>query len=491
MAFTKGINKIYETIRKQPENKREAIFESFKKDMVSSKGLALKFSLIESVKKYAGKLSEEQAEQFITFLNKKFNKQLNEGYFFAAEEKKLFEKYKVVTTGEDVTSYDRIVSGKELNEAAIKKIVINENKKSIKQYVIEEKSLIKESYKDIRRNKSIPALNRQIAWINALAECLQTDDKVMIKECVNMIKEKSITDFATAVNRTYKLKLLTKKLFKESQNQIMFEDEATDELNAINKKVETGLNAEVNGISDIPLETQFQHLKDVTLEIPKAVGNKLVIEFKVPIYPESFKLADRMVELKRVRAKLLNTKAALLNTFIYQKGINIFTLHATIFDVQLTENIIDSDFKKMNYTLPAKFEIMLTAKQVLPVDEYKKVVSQFLTDFDNYLPEVIPNQLDQAYQQEKFAGQSEGRSTNYSKRDGQDKYYVDKRGGFLDDTYTDDVFSGSAEDSEINSAMDKEFFGDSKKKNRGDDDELDMSDDEFDNMIKNKLKRNK
>jgi len=506
MILSAGIKKIYESIKGiKDENKKKELVKSLENKIIESKVLSHVFGLISEVNSKAGKLDQIGTNKFFKELKEKHDAFVTENKLGKAsimnEEKKLLEFFNVNLKDVQPTKIDLFIDGHKntIREDVVRNIVFNKASGKLKALKEAKVAVIKEGYMDIRENADFVSLQERLDLMETKAKRFSGKLKEMVDSSVVSIKEESYKNFNSAVNKAYKLNMLTELIRTPG-------DETTDNEY---EDIEKGGN-EVNVmISDMT------YIHDISVSISKDQDRAIEIFFKLRLYPITRRDSDWIIQAPKIRSLLKQFERITINKFIYQTGLHdILNPVGTKWIPTVAGNFFPTDKKKDVIVKAAALEIILhyqkdalyTVNAVRPTDTKLKVgdvggiedirdaVASFLKDFDSFLPTVheLEAYLNPKAQQEHTAAHGTGRSTEYKSVKGTaDEYYNDKRTG---DTNEDDnpLIIGDArldpEHGEKPLGQDKEFVGDSWKKYEPSPEDA-RDDDQFDQTVTNKLIR--
>lgn len=470
MIFSTGLNKIYETISKQTVQEQKKLYSQLENKLLENKILAYKFNLLEAIQSKKGKFNNEVADKFISYLKNKhesFLKENNSVALFYKEEKKLFEFFNI--NQKDVTSnkLDLIINKKDnrLNEAVIKEYIINPKSMSGKETILERKDRIKEKFMDMKLDLNESALERQLRHINILSSMLDAQNKKLVRQSIKTIQENIFSNLGTAINKGYKLRILTEKLLREYTPDDDVYNMATDKEWDEREKL-PGKNSKLGDIGIF---------KNVIVNIPKGSSSHAVeVSFSLPIYPTSATMANLMVESRRLDKMFLDLKNKFQRNVMYSANLRLLTPVNLNWDVkvggknnnpQSPSDITGKQIAKQGfYSVNVDFEVIIFINKKSNDFAYENEVELIMEHFSEFLQNYneISDVMSPEIQKENLSTATGGRATNYGDRSGGDKYYKDTHGE-LSDTDTDDFFTGSADESEIKHTNDNEFYGDSEK----------------------------
>ena len=470
MIFSTGLKKIYESIGKQAQPEQKKLYSQLESKLLENKILAYKFDLLESIQSKKGKFNSEVADKFISFLKNKhesFLKENNSVALFYKEEKKLFEFFNI--NQKDVTpeKLDLIVNKKDnaLNETIIKEYITNPKSMSGKQTILEKKDRIKEKFIDMKLDLNEQALNRQLRHMNILSDMLDPKNRKLVKQSIRTIQENVFSNMSMAIDKGYKLRILTEKLLREYTPDDDVYNIATDkEWNA--REDMPGKNSKLGDIGVF---------KNVIINIPKGANSHAIeLYFSLPIYPTSATMANLMVESRKLDKVFFDLKNKFQRNVMYNANLRLLTPVNLNWDVKVggknnnPQSPSDATGKQIAqkgyYSVDVDFEIVIFINKKSNDFAYENEVELIMEHFSEFIQnyDVLSDVMTPDVQKGNLASATGGRATSYGDRSGADQYYKDTHGE-LSDTDTDDFFSGEADESEIKHKNDNEFFGDAQK----------------------------
>ena len=220
MIFSTGLKKIYESIKTAPKDMQANLYSKLEDKLIASKVLSYKFDLLEAISDRKNKLSKDQADKFINYINLKHNEFLEENNsvaLFYKEEKKLMEFFNVDTNKIQPNELDLVINRKDnkINEAVVRSFITDKRIVSGKDLFESNKKDIKKNFLMIRNELDRDALKRKMDRINIVSNFLAPKVRKFVKESLNTIKEDMYKNFSSAINKGYKLDLITEKLLRE------------------------------------------------------------------------------------------------------------------------------------------------------------------------------------------------------------------------------------------------------------------------------------
>ena len=487
MIFSTGLKKIYESIRKADHGVQNTLMEELQNKIASNSALAHKFELLEAISSNRNSLDKEQAMKFFKQLSQKhlnFLKENNTVALFYKEEKKLFEYFNINQKEVISDKLDLIVNKKDnqLNESIILDYVTNGNLITNKEYFDKRKSSIRESFMNIKREKSVDALDSQIRRIEIMSGFIGGKNKELVESSVKVIKREAFTNPESAVNKAYKLRILSEKLLLEfdAEDRLDFYD-STGKKNSSDKE----FNAIEQDRSGKTLELpDIGSIKDISARVPyKKDSNVITLDFKVIVYPKAATMSDLMVESRKLNNLFDRLKNSFVNKCIYQEklrlidptGIHWFTDCSKNNNPQSPSDVLGKQVAAQGfYAFAINVSVIMQAARLAQFDAYQQEIEIMLNAFNDYLHRVdsLSDIMTPDLQKENIEKTPKGRAKSYGTRDGADKYYTDKRQQGLGDKWTDDIFTGSVEDSEVGKGGKEEDLFDTGS-NEFDDDEID------------------
>lgn len=511
MIFSTGLNKIYESINKQNEATQASLFSQLQEKIVKNPILSHKYDLLESIKANKNSMNKDQAAKFVAKLknaHNKFLKESNSVAMFYREEKALFEFFNINQRDIISSKLDLIVGKKsnELNESVILEYVTNPNLRTGKEVINEARNSQKEDFKNIRSEGNISALERKLATIAVKATALQGKKKELVESSIKAIKTEAYSDFDSACNKGFKLSMLTEKLLFEDWNDDYFDGANIPgkgdgiRNNASDADYEDFEDDEDPTLKSYKSTAAYTNLKNVEIGYPhKAQAEYITLDFRLPIYPVVSSYSDGLVAMPKYRKLFLSLKTAFIKQGMMQTGSKILDISDMQWNASIPVNIDKSVFEKaisnqQPFVMAGKFEVTVHISIGTSPEKYIQVAEKALQLFDAALPAVpgMSQILSPDEQLELLSTATVGRKTSYDNREN-DKYYKDTHSKNFVDNHTDDFLRGDAEDSAVDNTEDKEFFGDSKKKNKKAEQPVsefgdDMDDDALDKKFQAKAK---
>lgn len=502
MIFSTGLNKIYESISKQDGNKKETLLKKLNESIVKNPMLSYKFDLLQSIKGKKKTLNSEQAKKFVSKLKESHNKFLTENNstaMFYRAEKELFEYFNVNQKEVLPSNLDLIVGKKnnELNEAVILEYVTDKRLVPFKKVMEDKKDFIKEGFKSLRKEGNISALERELSQIELQAKVVKGKSQIMIEAAVKSIKKEIYSDFHSAVDKTFKLKLITEKfLYEDEEDQLANYNDA-NKSNSSDDDYE-----DFEKVSKMKERTgpDFKHLKNVKIGLPTDFETESIsISFVLPIYPPYASMGKLLAAKPEVRRQLLQLKNFFSKVCIYQAGNKILEPTDINWNAGVSMDINPQSGKYAEqveaygcYALPAKISMIVFIAIGTSTEKYYEAAVKALSVLDQQIQNSsVGNLVSPEIQKQVIIDTPKGRQTNYDKA-GEQKYYANKAGkGSHDKDWTadwqDDAMTGEVEDSDVkNNSNDKEFYGDSQKQSSFDDDDNRFDDEEIDKMAQRK-----
>lgn len=489
MIFATGLKKIYEAISKNPAESQGKLFAKLEEKLITSKPLAYKFDLVESIKSKKGRFSAETADKYIAYLRNKHNAFLQENAgvaLFYKEEKKLLEFFNINTADIQPNELDLVVNKKDnrLNEAIIKSYITDDRLISKKEYFAHKKEAIRECFKHIKNDLDTDLMERQIARIEFTSKRVNPKYKDMITASLGVIKEEVFTDFKSAVEKGYKLRIITEKLLREFPGDEASAAPAPQQSSVLTPSAPVADDDRISDkdwdkmeeldIAEIKLN-DVGKFKKILVELP--MGNDLTgveLNFNLPIYPRAATMANLMIESRKLDKVFQEMKGVFQRNILHKIASPYLSPMELIWETFVEgknnnpQNEKDATGKQIVaqgfYSVNVKFDVIISLKkradQETLLAEITKALQLFSTFIEGY--DKISDIMTPEAQKGALAMATGGRSTEYNSV-GEDKYYKDKHGE-QSDTWTDDILSGEADESEIGNNQDLEFFGDGGRK---------------------------
>ncbi len=483
MIFSTGLKKIYESISKQPKEKRAALFNQLQEKIISSPALAYKFDLLESVQNRKGSFDKDTAKIFFEGLKKKhsdFLKENNSVALFYKEERKLFEFFNINQKEVTTNKLDLIVNKKdnELNENIIIDYVTDNRLISNKERLMQVQKDLRQQFLRIRENVNEGALGRQLDKIKMNSKQITGEKRKLVDASINVIKEETYKDFSSAVNKAYKLRLLTEKIIKEAGDNeadrkgvLMTPEEKALELKGKVKNM-GDLKYIKNIVLDVPDHLKKDVHRNLDNEIVKDNGKAretwsdegttevVTMDFTLPIYPLIAKYGDWLEKVDGINNELLKLKRVFMNKFIYQQNITLLDPVDSVWNVSGIPDNVDPEkgaagaqVEKFGcYVVNANFSVSIFVAKVASPEKYFDVAYSILKNFDAYIPQIdaLSSMIDPEAQKELLTNTPKGRKTEYAPRSQKNKdRYKDTHGSEKQDKWTNNVFSGEAGESEV------------------------------------------
>lgn len=477
MTFSTGLKKIYQTINKAPKEKQQALLFVLEEKILSNDALKYKYSLLEEIERNKGRFTEDVARRYIVSVKQKHNefiKENNSVALFYREEKKLLEYFNVDVKSVVPSEMDLVISKKDnvINEAVLLSIVTNKKRMTMREAFGYQKAKALNEFRYIRNELDGNRLQRNLSFIKAKSANLSEKHRNMVRESVKTLQEKAFTDLKGTIEKAYKLRIITEKLLKEypGEKPIVPPSASDPDDRLSDKDFEKFENYKEKTLK----LGDVGSFKYVVLTVPQGKDfSKIELSFVLPVYPTSAtmgRLMQESINLDKVFARL----KVPFQTTMTQVGARLLSPANIMFDVFVDgKNLNPQDPKsaagkqvkdKGCYAVAATFTLMISLKRRGSTEGFEQETIEILESFSEFVnsSDMLSDVVTPEIQKENLANATGGRSTEYNKEIGQgaDKYYKDAR-TISDDSYTDDLLSGEAGDSEVKNRQDTEFYGDS------------------------------
>lgn len=280
--------------------------------------------------------------------------------------------------------------------------------KSEKKPVNTKKSIIKEKFQSIANRGDKKDLTTQLSIIQFLSSGLkESTDKKFIFTSLSKLRtlreSKNPKSLFEATNKTYQLRLLIEKLIKEYQK-----------IDTDTEDKSTGKKSKL---------TDLTYIKDFWVEFPynSLDPEKLVISFKIPVYPHGAHLSDLVQEVRGIKKSIDKLERPFLNTIVYGTEFEgLFNPVGTIWDSSIRETLI-----KPGSALSYDVDIYLNTSDnsTASAGDYTKAIHEMFKQFEVMLRDTVGEVLDRASQkaalsQSKSLG---SRKSKYGERKDDDK----------------------------------------------------------------------
>lgn len=506
MIFSTGLKKIYESIDKQPKAKQNTLLNQLNEKIAADKALSYKFNLLESIKNRKNKLNAEEALQFVKALNTKhtsFLKENNSIALFYKSEKKLMEFFNINTRELVSDKVDMFIGKKnnQLNEALVLEYVTNKNLLTKKEYMERVKASIVENFVTIRNNKDEQGLAGQISSIEVIKNNIANPEKKkMVEAALKVVKTEALKKFSSAIEKGYKLRLITERLLMEDG----INPTGEDALGLYNNAGKNNRSDEDYEDFEADYEQQTKkfklpdmtHIKGITAGLNMENDPTVTLSFKLMVYPKAVSMADLMVETKQLKEFFSRYQRPIINKCFYQQNLTLLDPTGINWQVNVPLNNnpqspADTTAKQIAaqgyYSIPVSFQLVIFIAKIAQPEAYQAEITKMMTAFNDFVPQIdkISDIVTPDLQKSNLTNLVPGRKTTYGKRTGDQAYYKDKRMQGLGDKHTDAVFTGDVEDSEVDKNYDP-YFDNNEPVNQSDEG---MDDDEFDKLAQQKARK--
>jgi hypothetical protein len=468
MIFSTGLNKIYESIKKQPRDKSVVLLATLEEKLLGNKALAHKFNLLEAIKANHKNMGPKKAREFVKNLKEAHNSFIAENKeiaLFYKEEKKLFEYFNIDQREVVSGPLDLIINKKDnqLNESIILEYVTNDNFISKEEYLPILRKNLRESYSRIKINNDYEQFEKRMSIVEGKINAMTGKNKELFEAALKVVNETAYKDFDTAVNKGYKLNLLASKMLLEYEPILdpSITNSRTPEKSTREFNKEEGVEGQAFSIPE-----KFGNIGDINGTLPTENEVGIDINFTLTLYPTSTTMGDTMHEKEVTLRKLKGLKGQFANKCIYQQGLRLLSPEKFVWIVESLSDVNPQKkgskennevLKNGYYTIPYFFNIVLQTTRKASAAGYENEIELMLETFNEMLREAegIADQMTSDLQVENWKSTEMGvRATSYGKRDGQDKYFTDKRQTQGSDNFTNNIFTGDVEDSEVDPEYD-------------------------------------
>lgn len=420
MNFKTILNEVYGVIFSENDNKkREEYIQQLEEQISSDPLLTYQFNMLQLLKKAKSKLKTQKAvNRFIENVNQKHLNFIQENGVstldFWKSNQFLVEYYNINPNTLSVSLIDKALSinnNTKLNEIVIKKYL--GEKKNVNK-ILEKKSLIKESFINIMQRNDEKSLQKNIKIIRFLGECVNREDKFFIlkslKKIKSMITSNNVTHNGNALKeatkKAYKLRLITEGKVEDGIEDEELGNKYSSTLDQqLSREEERNYRSHQTSPGRSIKLSNLEYIKKIEITAPRNYKNpeKIIISFLVPFYTKSPYHSEITQELKYIKKRFDQLERIFINREIYEKHLtDIFDPRGTIWESSLSVNGTLTSGTVRDYKLDIYLHTNPNSQQTWKT--YYQTAYEMLTDFDKYLKQVFPTEMEPPEKYEKKKG---------------------------------------------------------------------------------------
>lgn len=368
--FVQSLEKISQKIATSKDKAKG--YKLLENKILNSPALKTQFEIYTTLKEKANKV----------FDNREFNK-------LATELKEKANKFSSATVKAEIKS---LLEYFNVNPVTVKNTVmdsaINLNEKALRRVVFNDKKIVlAETYKNIIRKENEDDLRKQFQIVNFLSEAMgDKKRKTFIKESLKSLLAERYTDYNSCAKKLYKLRTLTESILNKN---IIVEGKKS-----LKEDEEDGIDSEKiaqYGGGKKALLASKTFLKNIEVSVPEMYKKpeKIIIDFKIDIYPVGATAGAAQTSNIKARMAVQKLERLFVNATIYQSNrTNYFDPVGTIWEVGRIHTQPKVG-KKYDVTVTVYLNTNTENETVNTWEDYKKVVSEMLTEFNALLPDFM------------------------------------------------------------------------------------------------------